>query len=459
MPLGPPTPLDSQMMLLGCGSSGGGWTPALLGSKVISWISAARQTDGSQTQPVWADHSGNGRTLSNSLAARVPTLVKRGVNSSFVLDGVNNDVTGDYMISDASWSNVAAVYCLVRYRGATFTDFDCLLTSNTASPANSIILGNTASGGTAFLNLAPAPTFRKNGTTQAYTTAGSGPLNEYATLGFEWASPWTQNFRFGGQPSQPTRNWPGELVEMVVLNAAPTTDERTALETYLTALRTTTAWSSTSVAWCGTSIPTGGNSTSTGASYPHRISAMLRVNRFDNNSQGSSRAVYTGSASGATGYLSGTGANNTALGVAATGSYETKCLGYKHVIIDHGINDYNTTMGTAGTGNTDRANFAGALGYLIDAIRTADAAAKITLITPATLYALNGAILTEMTNVRQTILDVASAWSTNVIDLTTLMGYTSGSNATRFPDGTHASSLAEGEIAEALTTALLNITA
>lgn len=46
MPLGPPTPLESQMMLLGCGSSGGGTPPVLTGltADLTTAVSSARIT-------------------------------------------------------------------------------------------------------------------------------------------------------------------------------------------------------------------------------------------------------------------------------------------------------------------------------------------------------------------------------------------------------------------------------
>ena len=196
--------VDASRILAFDGDAVATWT-AVTGPNLVQATGAA--------QPIFR--------MANTRAASV-----RGVGPRPV---VYFDGTDDLM---AAASAITAKHFVVvaRYRGATFNDYDGLLTSTTVT---SILTAN--SGAAVFLDpSAGAATYHKNGVASA-ASAMQGPMNAFAIMSISNAAGWTITPQVGKDRTNAGRWWDGEIAWIRAWDHVLTAAERQTVENALAA--------------------------------------------------------------------------------------------------------------------------------------------------------------------------------------------------------------------------------
>lgn len=202
------------------------------------WVAADRITGLANGDPVstWADSSGNGKDLTQTLTAR-PTYRTNVVNGlpTVDFDGVND------CMATAATVTVQEIFFVARYKGgATWaTSYQGILTAAsgfTGDSADIWFIGNN-NGSTNFYDPTSAfGSIYKNGAgPSSLGTSGIAPMNAFAYINGSRAASVTKTVKIGQDRNNAGRFFQGDYAEIIFYSSPTSSGDRVILQNYLAA--------------------------------------------------------------------------------------------------------------------------------------------------------------------------------------------------------------------------------
>jgi hypothetical protein len=173
----------------------------------------------------WYDQSGNGYNAVQTTAANQPLYVASGHNSKPVL---RVDGTDDHLVIAAQLT-VGAALAVALHDSATFPGYDGLFTGNGVGGSEYFFAGNGAGGSSSFQ---VGGEFGTSIWVNNVATVSFAPLpNMKVVVGVDATPITATGFFIGKDRAFTSREWDGDIAEIVVASAAWATGDRVAAQT------------------------------------------------------------------------------------------------------------------------------------------------------------------------------------------------------------------------------------